>query len=115
MCSVLGFSQVRFHLNTFGRRVYLSLKRFGIFSNLQAPVPVKSMSRAADYDALFASRFSSADAHFQRYRERAPDPPPAVHDWRARGRRDRRAPERRERQFPERRDERESHGHRSHY
>ncbi|KAK7152386.1 hypothetical protein R3I94_008650 [Phoxinus phoxinus] len=88
---------------------------FSVLGFCQAPVTVKSMSCAADYDALFASRFSPADAHFQRYRERAPDPPPAVHDWRARGRRDRRAPERRERQFPERRDERESRGHRSHY
>ncbi|XP_067276009.1 RNA guanine-N7 methyltransferase activating subunit-like [Pseudorasbora parva] len=83
------------------------------------------MSRAADYDALFATRFSSEDAEFQRYRERAPDVPPVVEDWRAaRGRRDRRPPERhheherRARHFPERRDDRNSygsHGQRSHY
>ncbi|KAK9959258.1 hypothetical protein ABG768_011322 [Culter alburnus] len=80
------------------------------------------MSCAADYDAQFASRFSSEDAEFQRYRQRAPDPPPVVENWRAaRGRRDRRAPERqherRGHHFPDRRYERNSgsYGQRSHY
>uniref|UniRef100_A0A8C2BYX0 RNMT-activating mini protein n=1 Tax=Cyprinus carpio TaxID=7962 RepID=A0A8C2BYX0_CYPCA len=65
-----------------------------------------AMSCATDYDAQFASRFSAEDAEFQRYRERAPDAPPVVEDWRAR--RDRRAPEHRqhEHRFPERRHDR---------
>ncbi|XP_052388135.1 RNA guanine-N7 methyltransferase activating subunit [Carassius gibelio] len=81
------------------------------------------MSCATDYDVQFASRFSAEDAEFQRYRERAPDPPPVLEDWRAaRGRRDRRVPEQRQHEprghhFPDRRNERNSgaHGQRSRY
>uniref|UniRef100_A0A672NXE6 RNA guanine-7 methyltransferase activating subunit n=1 Tax=Sinocyclocheilus grahami TaxID=75366 RepID=A0A672NXE6_SINGR len=86
-----------------------------------------AMSCATDYDVQFASRFSAEDAEFQRYRQREPDPPPVLEDWRAaRGRRDRdrRLPEQRQHEprghhFPDRRNERnsgsQSHGQRSRY
>uniref|UniRef100_A0A8C1GQP9 Uncharacterized protein n=1 Tax=Cyprinus carpio TaxID=7962 RepID=A0A8C1GQP9_CYPCA len=49
-----------------------------------------TMSCATDYDVQFASRFSAEDAEFQRYRQRALDPPPVLEDWRAaRGQRSR--------------------------
>nr|XP_055030309.1 RNA guanine-N7 methyltransferase activating subunit-like [Misgurnus anguillicaudatus] len=85
------------------------------------------MSRDTDYDTSFASRFSAEDAEFQRYRQRAPDTPPVLEDWKARGRRDNRVPEQRhrggysrgDRRWPERSDERksghDSYGQRSHY
>ncbi|XP_051579927.1 RNA guanine-N7 methyltransferase activating subunit-like [Myxocyprinus asiaticus] len=89
------------------------------------------MSSATDFDAQFASRFGPEDAEFQRYRQRAPDVPPVLEDWKARGRRDRRGPEQwhhegrsRGQYFPERRwnDRRgerysshESYSQRSHY
>ncbi|XP_056621648.1 RNA guanine-N7 methyltransferase activating subunit-like [Triplophysa dalaica] len=82
------------------------------------------MSRIAEYNAQFASRFCAEDAEFQRYRERAADPPPVLEEWRARGRRDKRVPdqwpqERHNRRWSDRGDERksahDSHSQRSHY
>ncbi|XP_034429144.1 RNA guanine-N7 methyltransferase activating subunit-like isoform X6 [Hippoglossus hippoglossus] len=37
-----------------------------------------------EYEELFAHRFSAEDPEYQKYQNRAADPPPLVEDWRGR-------------------------------